>query len=80
MTCPHCQSDDSTGDVMEYHGDCVELPYSCNRCSTSWSEYYPLENPAIEVHHRGCDCKGNGCIECAPERDPDEKYEQQNEK
>ena len=39
-----------------------------------------LENPEIEVHHRGCDCKGSGCSECATERDPDEKYEQQNDK
>jgi hypothetical protein len=47
---------------------------------TEWTVSYGLCDPNVDITARGCDCKGNGCIECAPERDPDEKFEQQNDK
>ena len=80
MTCPHCDSCRTDRYDMEYHGDYVEFYHDCNHCGTEWTVSYGLCDPNVDITARGCDCKGNGCIECAPERDPDEKFEQKNNK
>jgi hypothetical protein len=57
---------------MEYHGEYIEFYHNCNKCGTEWTVSYGLCDPNVDIISRGCDS--------APERDPDEKYEQQNDK